>query len=342
MFAANRDLQSKLAGAAQPAATPAWPDLRERVGELEAQVQALRTAPPAYPDLRNRVQELETAFVAAKSAATATPAYPDLRERTAALEQQLAAAKATPSVSPDYPDLRPKVAELEQQLAATKAASAAPAFPDLRPRVSELELQLAAVQEAATKLSTGSLSANEAGALKTELADAKERLATALRGYSLIEKERDDLAAKASGAVAATAADKDALAAKLTEAETRATAAAAEAARLGESLAALQRSTGDTNRQLASTRALLEAQQGSNTVLAQENLRLKSAMARAAAALPAVSSLRTHTVAAGDSLSKISQLYYGTPGRWSEVYEANRDVIGTRGELRVGSELRIP
>ena len=360
LTALNHDLQYKLENAAKPAvaAAPTYPDLRERVGELEAQVQALRNAPPAYPDVRAQVADLEKQLAA--KPAVAAPEYPDLRAKVQELEAAVSAAKAsvaaapvTPS-APDYPDLRGKVAELEQQLAAGKAAPAAPAYPDLRAHVNELELQLAAVQAATTKLSSGSIAEPEATALKTELADTKERLATSLRGYSLVEKERDELAAKVAQAAPAPAPapDQSALNAKLDAAERRAAAASAEATRLGESLAALLRSTGENARDLASTKALLTQLQGTNAVLAQENLRLKTAQAAAVATLarpgapvaaPAPAAPpRVHTVAAGDSLTKISQRYYANPARWTEIYEANRNAIGAHGELRVGSELRIP
>ena len=47
-------------------------------------------------------------------------------------------------------------------------------------------------------------------------------------------------------------------------------------------------------------------------------------------------------VASGDSLSRISQRYYGTANRWQEIYNANRDRISNEGVLRVGTTLRIP
>jgi len=51
---------------------------------------------------------------------------------------------------------------------------------------------------------------------------------------------------------------------------------------------------------------------------------------------------RIHTVAEGDSLSRISMRYYGTPNRWQEIYQANRDVLQGSSTLRVGQQLRIP
>ncbi|MEY2881183.1 MAG: hypothetical protein RLZZ15_3563 [Verrucomicrobiota bacterium] len=51
---------------------------------------------------------------------------------------------------------------------------------------------------------------------------------------------------------------------------------------------------------------------------------------------------RTHVVAAGDTLSKISTLYYGSPARWQEILHANRDVLGEDNNLVIGRTLRIP
>ncbi len=51
---------------------------------------------------------------------------------------------------------------------------------------------------------------------------------------------------------------------------------------------------------------------------------------------------RVHVVGGGDTLSKISNLYYGTPTRWSEILAANRDILGESNNLVIGRTLRIP
>ena len=51
---------------------------------------------------------------------------------------------------------------------------------------------------------------------------------------------------------------------------------------------------------------------------------------------------RTHKIAPGDTLSKISLQYYGTVNRWPEILEANRDQISDERNLVVGRTLRIP
>ncbi len=51
---------------------------------------------------------------------------------------------------------------------------------------------------------------------------------------------------------------------------------------------------------------------------------------------------RVYTVQSGDSLSSISRSMYGTPSRWIDIYQANRDRLSSENALRVGQELRIP
>jgi len=51
---------------------------------------------------------------------------------------------------------------------------------------------------------------------------------------------------------------------------------------------------------------------------------------------------RTYTVQSGDSLTSISRRFYGTPSRWIDVYQANRDRLANENALRVGQEIRIP
>ena len=60
------------------------------------------------------------------------------------------------------------------------------------------------------------------------------------------------------------------------------------------------------------------------------------------ASTPQPAEVRYHTVAEGDSLSRISLRYYGTPNRWQDIFQANRDVLQGSSALRVGMQLRIP
>lgn len=51
---------------------------------------------------------------------------------------------------------------------------------------------------------------------------------------------------------------------------------------------------------------------------------------------------RSYTVKSGDSLSSISRKVYGTPSRWIDIYQANRDRLSSENALKVGQDLRIP
>lgn len=57
---------------------------------------------------------------------------------------------------------------------------------------------------------------------------------------------------------------------------------------------------------------------------------------------PAVTVARKHVVRPGDTLSKLSQQYYGNRTRWRDIYAANRNVMKSESDLKVGMELRIP
>lgn len=49
-----------------------------------------------------------------------------------------------------------------------------------------------------------------------------------------------------------------------------------------------------------------------------------------------------YTVAPGDTLSGIAKRFYGDPGMYRFLYEANRDVLRTPDDVSVGDKLKIP
>lgn len=57
---------------------------------------------------------------------------------------------------------------------------------------------------------------------------------------------------------------------------------------------------------------------------------------------PPATGARMHTVQPGDTLSKISQQYYGNRTRWRDIYAANRGVMKSESDLKVGTALKIP
>lgn len=61
-----------------------------------------------------------------------------------------------------------------------------------------------------------------------------------------------------------------------------------------------------------------------------------------ASVTPPASANRRHTVQPGDTLSKISQQYYGNRTRVNDILAANRSVLRSPAELKPGMVLRIP
>jgi len=51
---------------------------------------------------------------------------------------------------------------------------------------------------------------------------------------------------------------------------------------------------------------------------------------------------QSYTVAAGDTLSKISQKFYGDAGKYMKIFEANRDSLKDPNLIKVGQTLKIP
>ena len=86
--------------------------------------------------------------------------------------------------------------------------------------------------------------------------------------------------------------------------------------------------------------------QSENERLKQEVEDLKAARSDAGKSGRAVSTAsaarRTYQVKPGDSLSGIAGAVYNDRSRWRDIYEANRDVLGSSYTLKVGQELTLP
>jgi nucleoid-associated protein YgaU len=49
-----------------------------------------------------------------------------------------------------------------------------------------------------------------------------------------------------------------------------------------------------------------------------------------------------YTVVAGDSLSKISHHFYGSPNHYMRIFDANKDILTDPNVIQIGQELVIP
>jgi nucleoid-associated protein YgaU len=54
------------------------------------------------------------------------------------------------------------------------------------------------------------------------------------------------------------------------------------------------------------------------------------------------SNIRLYTVKTGDTLSKISKQFYGSPSDYMKIFDANRDQLTDPDKINVGQELKIP
>jgi nucleoid-associated protein YgaU len=49
-----------------------------------------------------------------------------------------------------------------------------------------------------------------------------------------------------------------------------------------------------------------------------------------------------HTVASGDTLSKLAKIYLGDANRYTEIFKANSDQLTNPDQIKVGQKLKIP
>jgi len=56
----------------------------------------------------------------------------------------------------------------------------------------------------------------------------------------------------------------------------------------------------------------------------------------------ATTGVRKHIVRPGDTLSKLAQQYYSNRAKWRDIYAANRTVMKSESDMKVGTELKIP
>ncbi len=332
--------------------------VRDETAGLEARIRELTTG---SEELRRQVQQqagelravaaerdtLRSELADARKVATVLPGLSDekaaLQERLEAVGGQLLALQR------DQDDLQKVNAELTQQLTASRQA-AEKAAADL----GALQARVAAA-ERADESHTQSVA---------ELTQLNERLEVEREDMRrLVDSYRADIA-RLTQAVRAAEQQKaeaerggqqnvDALTAQMAQLRREVEAARAGQARLAESYAAQERERVATIAQLRTENGALAARlnqaQGTlDQIAAAARLGTPAAtiasggtVSTRPAPAPAAEA-RMHTVVEGDSLSRISLRYYGTPSRWQEIFQANRDVLQGSSTLRIGMQLRIP
>ena len=191
-------------------------------------------------------------------------------------------------------------------------------------------------------LSTAPVTTAVAGVEPQDSSEAK--LAVVLRSYTLLRDENDQLRA----AQEKLTAEKASIEAQLSVAK-ESMPMAEQATALREQLRQMQdqlASLSLENNQLKTKLALLAP--SPNSVMSSPSHASAAPSTPTVAPAPAVQAPvaspapRTHVIAAGDTLSKISKKYYGTPDRWTEILAANRDVLKNENSLVVGRTIRIP
>lgn len=336
----TQQLVSAQAAAAAPSAeatrlTQELKETRERLGLAEQSLAKVRD--------ENQRSAHDAAGKAQAQVAQLSAELGDARQRVAASDEMLA------KVNQERDNLR-------RQLSSASAAGSSSA------ELGALQLRLkAAEQLAATESKTigpaenvATSSTDASAELRRELAETQSKLSASLRTYQLQQDEVDRL----QKALANIDAERAELAERIQNSTSQTNQALAQAAVNQEAAS-----------QLAGVREQLRQMQNQLASLAGENAQLKnrlalsgpapssllaaptrpggatvqSAPARSAPTAPTPApTTRTHTVADGDTLTRIARRYYGNAEKWPQILEANRAVIKDVNNLTVGTSLKIP
>lgn len=288
-----------------------------------------------------------------------------LTEERDALTTQLAAAKAALPAAP-----APEVV-----VAPIPAVPTPPAAPDTgaADRIAELEKAKADTDaKLAAALRSFTLQQAEIDRLQKSLASIDEERAATADKLTAATAELATLRPQAA-TVTAVSADAETLRAQLGTANRTIGEQTSALSTANQNLADARKTIDAATTELVSTRDQLRQTQAQSAAFAVENQQLKTRLALAGSlpagpapsrpgSLPVVSlnlpaatppppapaivetpaAPRVHTVAPGDSLSKISKQYYGTAARWNDILQANKDVIRNPDSLTLGTKLRIP
>lgn len=309
-----------------------------RVTELESSLGAARNElAQTKAALAAATATAESAASRAAAAATAESELNTLRGRITTLERDLQLATEAAKRSTDArSDADSALRTANQRLAAATEEVAAlrrqvTANRELEQRVQQLEAE----KGAAVASAGAGVSRDELARATAAQAAAEDKLATALRAYTQLTRERDELRGRLADLSARHSAATETLAAA--EARARTTAVANSAVTLASAELETLRNRADAAEREA---------EAARTEAARANQLL--AGARPATSAPTRPTMtpgrpaRTHTIAPGETLSGIALRYYGTAARWPEILAANRDVLPDERSFVVGRTIRIP
>jgi LysM repeat protein len=238
-----------------------------------------------------------------------------------------------PAATPDdVATLRADNKQLTDELASAWKESA-----DLKAALAQAQAQApaAAAPAAATPDSSG------------QVADLQDKLATALRSFSVVQDQNTQLSASLDKANS----DNLSLTQQLESAKASIASLQVQAAATSQ-IAPLQtevRQAQDESSQLATENAQLRTRlelqapaPGSSKPVPTRPGQASAVTQAPAPAVTAPPPLKTYVVAEGDTLTRISKKFYGTSNRWEDILNANHAVLKDEKSLVVGSTLTIP
>lgn len=321
-------------------------ELARHLSDVQQQLDTSKNTQRSLADTVKTLTEERDALTAQLAAAkAAVPVAPAPEVVTAPIP-----AAPTPPAAPD-PEAAARLAALETAKAETetKLAAALRSFTLQQAEIDRLQRALASIDNeraaTATKLETA----------LAELTSIRPQAATAASVSAEAESLRTQLAAanqklvEQSNALAASSQSLNA-ARKTVDAATADLVTTRDQLRQTQAQAAV---TANENQQLKTRLALAGSLPAGNNPsrpgsIPSISINLPSAPAAPVTPPPAAvvaetpAAPRIHTVASGDSLSRISKQYYGTAARWNDILQANKGVITNPNSLSLGTKLRIP
>jgi chromosome segregation ATPase len=281
------------------------------IESLQADLAANATASENLQVAQNEIARLDSELTASRELAAQTTASNEIAaasETDANQEKLSTTLRAFASVEAELNDSRRALTAAEEN-----AQAYAKTIADLEARLANLQPTLAAAEVAAANAeSSNNSTASALAETRNQLTDTQADLDRISREFATFR---------------ASQADQYAIAETL----------AAQNADLSTQVRQTQEQYAEASRELADirTRYALSVTNDVPNIVAT-----RATPGRPTPRLSA--NVRTHTVAAGDSLTNIAQQYLGDAERWPEIYALNRDTLSTTNGVRRGMVLRIP